>query len=73
MTENDFIAWLEEFGPMAFIESAQDILNAASTILFQLATRDYLCLYGHIFQSVLGASTGNDHFFQTVCLQSVLC
>lgn len=28
MTENDFIAWLEEFGPMAFIESAQDILEA---------------------------------------------
>jgi len=28
MTENDYISWLEEFGPMSFIESAQDILNA---------------------------------------------
>lgn len=27
MTENDFIAWLEEFGPMAFIESAEEILG----------------------------------------------
>ena len=28
MSEDDFITWLEEFGPMAFIESAQDILEA---------------------------------------------
>ena len=28
MTEDDYIAWLEEFGPMAFIESAQAILDA---------------------------------------------
>jgi len=28
LTEDDFIAWLEGFGPMAFIESAQDILEA---------------------------------------------
>lgn len=28
LTESDFIGWLEEFGPMAFIESAQDILEA---------------------------------------------
>lgn len=27
MTENDFIAWLEEFGPMAFIEAAEEILG----------------------------------------------
>ena len=28
MTEDDFIAWLEGFGPMAFVESAEDIVNA---------------------------------------------
>lgn len=28
LTNDDFIAWLENFGPMAFVESAENIVNA---------------------------------------------
>ena len=43
-------------------ESAQYIFDAFATIAIEGASRDDLCLYGHILQQVLGSSTCHNHF-----------